>query len=229
MEYTPSFTETLEVTGPSDEYADPFPEKIVTDRLRFEPLTDAVDPSDMFELYKRNSGTDRWFNTTMGLPETYQQARDLFESIDDLRAACDDMFYVLFERDSNEIVGQATIEDVDFHAGRCGIGIWLRKDQWGKGFSQERAEGLLYAIFTELEIDTVEIRVATENTPSIKAVEKYLSEFGGQYEGCLRNISPTPQLDIIDMYAWSITAEEFFDDDASYKRSPKPLPSDNEK
>lgn len=224
MEYERVYTEKLDVKSENRELDTPYPTRIETDRLLMKPLLESVEPSSMYKLYKQYPDTDRWFNTSMGLPRTYGETIELFETIQRLQKEKTDVFYSILEKETGEILGQATIEDIDFDAGKCGIGIWLRKDRWGEGISKERAEGLMYAIFECMEINTIEVRVAKQNEISISAVESYMEVFGGQYDGILRNSSITPKDEVVSMFVWSITAEEFFDNKSDYRREPGKLP-----
>lgn len=227
MKYDSTYTDTIEVKDGDDGRENPHPKRIETDRLVMRPILEAIEPSDMYELYKKFTDTDRWFNSTMGIPDTYQSTLDYFQTIEELRDDKSDFFYVIEEKDTGDILGQATIEDVDFHAEKCGIGIWIRKDRWGEGISKERAEGLIYSIFESMRIQTVEVQVAKQNDISISAVDSYMQEFGGKYDGCLRNDSITPKHEVISVYVWSITEDEFFDQDSTYQRDPISLPNEH--
>jgi len=218
-EYTGTFTDTIVVEN-SDEWESVFPERIETDELVFSYLLEDATITEAWDFYSSNFGNEKFFNTSWRCPQTYQDTIDTFEDIRGMFESNTDMFYSIRSQ-SGELIGQATIEDVDLHTGRCGIGIWLDESFWGQGLAQERAEGFLYAIFKEMPVDTVEIRVAVENTPSIKSVLKYLDVFGGSFEGCFRNISINPYRERLNMFVWSITETEFFDDDAEYSESVK--------
>lgn len=221
MNYTGVYTDNIFVKTTDDEFKFPSPKRIETDRLIMKPLLENVDPSEMYDLYKRFPDTDRWFNTSMGIPNTYQETIEYFETVQELEDDNSDFFYVIKGKQKNEIIGQATIEDVDFHAEKCAIGVWLRKDRWGEGIAKEKAEGLIYSIFQTMNIQTIEVRVATENKNSISAVQSYIRSFGGQYDGCLRKTSITPKNDVVSIFVWSLTEDEFFDEDSDYNRNPR--------
>lgn len=70
--------------------------------------------------------------------------------------------------------------------------IWLRKQFWRNGFSSERADAMLELAFERLDLDLVTIPVQDSNDRSRKAVEKYISAHGGQYDGVIRNSTARP-------------------------------------
>jgi len=225
MKYNGIYTDKIKVKSGDNELERPGPRRIETDRLVMKPLLESVEVAEIDELYRKYPETDRWFNGYIGLPNTYQSTLEYFEMIEDLENDRSDFFYLIEDKDTGVPLGQATIEDVDFHAEKCEIGVWIRKDRWNEGISKERAEGLIYSIFKAMKIQTIEVRVAKQNKISISAVDSYMREFGGSYDGCLRNTSITPNYDVVSMLVWSITRDEFLDENSTYTESPT-LPSE---
>lgn len=212
------FTETIdydtELTPKS-----PFPEWIETDRLRFERLTpESVSPKLLYESFNNNEGTDRYFTTDEPLGTTWSDVYDQYEEADQLWEKGTFAFYALFTRDKHDFIGFGTIEDIDLSKHRAEIGIWLHQRAWGNGYSQERAEALLEILFNHLYFELVEMTVVTENENSINSVNKYISKFGGSFDGKLRHATYTPTGDIHDVYKWSISRSEFNDPDAEYSK-----------
>jgi RimJ/RimL family protein N-acetyltransferase len=94
--------------------------------------------------------------------------------------------------------------------------IWIDKDYRGIDLSQARAESLIYIAFEHLGLDIIEVRVVSKNITSIKSVEKYMREFGGSFDGRLRNETHTPNNGVHNTYQWSISKDEFYNNDAEY-------------
>lgn len=212
MPYEPVFCDQIEYTHDFNEDG-LFPSVIETDRLVMEPLLESISGSNLLEFYQENEGTDRYFDTDLGLPMDYKEFSEFVDTANTLEEEGSDMFYGIFESESGEFIGQATFEDVDWELGRCAIGIWIRQDFWGEGISQERAEALMYVAFDDLGMDLVEITVVPENENSLRAVEKYISEFGGSFDGRQRHATVTPMQDgVYDVVHYSVTADEFFGD-----------------
>lgn len=216
--YAPIFNEYIEYEHDISQTGR-FPNHIETDSFVLRPLTEFENVSrrELFEIYEENEGTDSYFDTRVGLPTNYDEFCDFLSNLEKAANQGEDFFYAIYSPESMEFMGQATIEDVDWDLKRCSIGIWLRKEFWGYGVSQKRAEALLYTIFDDLGLELVEIRVVPENENSIKAVEKYLSEFGGQFNGVQRRATFTPEGEPHDLAMYSITQEEFFSDSKTPK------------
>jgi RimJ/RimL family protein N-acetyltransferase len=210
MNYTPYYNKQISVEG-SDEM--PFPSRIETDQLLLTPIIDLdyISLEELKDIYAENSGTDKYFTSETGLPSTIEDTRGVLKFYEELQEDQTDIFYAIYDKtNNNEFIGQAVIEDVELDINRCSMGIWLKKSVWGQGVSQKRAEALLYAIFTEMDIELVEVEVVTENENSIRSVEKYISRLGGEYNGIRRRATITPTGDIYDKKYYSISKKQFF-------------------
>ena len=195
----------------------PFPEWIETDRLSFKRLSpETVPPKVLYESFNKNDGVDKYFTTRDSLGTTWEDVYMQYEEAEELWESRDFAFYGIFKQDSGAFIGFGTIEDVNFAREDCEIGIWLDKDEWGNGYAQERAEAFFEVIFTHLDLEYVKITVVAENEKSVHSVEKYMSQFGGSFDGILRNETYTPEDEIHDVYKWSISQEEYRDTDAEY-------------
>jgi len=196
----------------------PFPEWIETERVRFERLSpDAISPKTLLTKFKENEGTDRYFTTDTRFDATFEGVYEYYEIANQLWENHTDAFYATFDRESGEVLGIATLEDVDFGMAYAEIGFWVFKEHWGNGYAQEEAEALMDVLFNHLDICVVGICVVPENTKSVKAVLKFMDVFGGRYDGRIRRATYTPTGDVHDIYKWSVMAEEFNDPDATYE------------
>ena len=67
-------------------------------------------------------------------------------------------------------IGTINLFDVNNQAGF--LGTWLGKPYHGKGFNQVAKDTFFHELFYELNINTVFMRIRTENTRSINAAKK---------------------------------------------------------
>lgn len=214
-EYTPHFNEFIEYEHLVD-HTGVFPTAIETDTFVLKPLLnfDYLTQRELLQIYQDNEGTDKYFTSEDGLPQSYSELTSFVEAASVWAEEEEtDMFYAMYRNDDMKFLGQATIEDVDWEVERCSIGIWLREEAWGQGLSQKRAEALLYTIFDDWQFEVVEIAVVPMNRKSIRAVEKYVSVFGGSYDGRRRKAAVTPTGDVYDVAYYSVTRDEFFSDE----------------
>lgn len=88
--------------------------------------------------------------------------------------------------------------------------LWfkLAPEYWGKGYTVEAALALLEFGFTQLSLHRIEAGVATENTASIRILEK----IGMKREGLRRKILPI-RGEWKDNYHYALLEEEFLSDE----------------
>lgn len=228
-EYEPVFNEYIEYTHFVEDSGQ-VPTRIETDSLLFTPLLDFdyVTQTELLEVFsdEKNKYTDQYFDTKTGNPRTYNDIVEYLTYVEELEEEGTDYFYAIYtntETEGEDFIGLATIELVEWELNRCALGIWLRKEYWGQGISQKRAEAILYAIFDDLDFELVEIHVLPENKKSLRAVEKYVSAFGGAYDGCRRQTTFTPKGEIHDVMYYSISKDEFFSEKTTEKDDLSPI------
>ena len=88
------------------------------------------------------------------------------------------------------------------------LGIVLDRRFWGRGYSGERAELFVEVVFDSLDLDMVTVKYIDGNTQSKEAVEKYVEEFGGQYDGLLRNWIAVRD-EVVDCRRYTIRREQY--------------------
>jgi len=115
----------------------------------------------------------------------------------------------------------AFIEDVELDKHKAKIGYWIDINHRRQGLSQIIAESLINVSFEHLDLDIIEVEVIPENKPSVKSVEKYMREFGGSFDGRIRNATHTPEDGVHDLFTWSISKSEFYDKKAEYNENIK--------
>jgi ribosomal-protein-serine acetyltransferase len=80
--------------------------------------------------------------------------------------------FVLEERATGRILGMTSLHRIDWTRRCAGIGYWVRRSAWSRGFASEAAEAALAHAFDALLLHRIEALVALANKPSQRVVEK---------------------------------------------------------
>ena len=99
-----------------------------------------------------------------------------------------DLPFLLFERDTGELVGSAGLHGLDWSVPKMGIGYWIRSPHAGKGYVSEAVAALTAYAFAHLDAARVEIVVDERNTASRRVAERC----GYELEGILRHDRRAP-------------------------------------
>lgn len=192
-----------------------FPETLGTDRLHLERLH--RENVDVFEYHRCCSSREPGIEAvTRYLPwdahDTVKETSDRMNELEDQWENGTRAEYVIRPKNgepgAGDIAGSAgLILEWDRHTAMPAI--WLRRRFWGRGYSGERAAGLLSLAFDRLDLDVVAIPVQQENERSIRAVERYVDAHGGQYDGLVRNAAVRPDGSIIDHRRYTITRDQY--------------------
>jgi len=191
-----------------------FPERIRTDRLRFERFaSETVDPRRLYE--HRSAHNDAIDDETEYLPwspaSTVDDAADQIESFEQQWEDRERAEWVLRPRQGEDGAGEfagSTGLIFSWEKDLALLAIWLRKPFWGRGYSGERADALLRLAFEELDVGVVAVPLHAENDRSYRAVERYVDRYGGRYEGRLRNHAGRYD-EPVDHHRFSISQEEY--------------------
>lgn len=100
------------------------------------------------------------------------------------RAARNAFEYAIIERSEETLLGMVSLHRLDWPRRSCGLGYWVRRTSWGKGYATEAGAALLRHAFGDLQLNRVEALVALENAASHRVVEK----LGFTREGVARGI-----------------------------------------
>lgn len=100
------------------------------------------------------------------------------------RAARNAFEFAIFERSGEALLGMASLHRLDWPRRSCGLGYWIRRSSWGKGYASEAGAALLRHAFGDLQLNRVEALVALENASSHRVIEK----LGFEREGVARGI-----------------------------------------
>lgn len=190
------------------------PTEIRTGRLRLVPRTaEHVDP---VEFYAACSG-EAMDEVTEYMPwephETPKESVDALERTRERFDAGEAAEYVVHVREDDAIAGGATF-DLEWERRRAGLGFWLRKRYWGRGYSAERAFALAELAFERLNLDALSVGHVVPNENSEAAVSRYVERMGGRHEGVVRNAVPFPDGEVLDEVRYSVRQTEWAGSDA---------------
>jgi len=190
-----------------------FPEVLTTERLRLERCCRENVP--VKELYRaasdRNPHIGDVTNHLSWTPhESMQASRETLAHFERAWEDGDVATYAIRPKDSeptpDALEGSLVDTDRGVLAGTCGLtchwdrdcatlGVWLRREYWGRGYAGERADALLALAFDDLDIGAVAVSHDADNENSRRAVERYVDRHGGRREGLLRNVAADPEGD----------------------------------
>lgn len=190
-----------------------FPTEMESERLRYKRLH--PEDFDPFELYEHvRAGAPHVEEITAYVTwDPYEHPKEGFDWVERCGArfeAGEAATYVLRPKEGDragELAGIAGVTP-EWDRRLATFGTWLRKPFWGRGYSGERAARMLELAFDRLDLDVVAITHAVENDKSRRAIEKYVTRFGGREEGRIRNdvvIDGEPR----DSIRYSITSDEW--------------------
>lgn len=94
--------------------------------------------------------------------------------------------FVLFDRNSNRLVGSMGLNRVDTIGRWANLGYWLHTDAAGQGYATEAATAVARFGLDVLGLQRIEIYADVENRASRRVAEK----IGAKFEGVARNRAP---------------------------------------
>ncbi|WP_135830262.1 GNAT family N-acetyltransferase [Halorussus halobius] len=210
-----------------------FPEEIETERLRLRRLCRANVPPRRLYRHMRADAPDMGEISEYVMWDPHESPQDTREYLGEVERQWDDREQATYavlvrereladggatrigrptsEADSGslELAGTTNLH-VDWERGSAELGIWLRKPFWGRGYSGERAAALLAVAFDRLDLDVVGASHQDGNDRSRRAIEKYVTAFGGEYDGLLRDFVPADG-EGRDLHRYTVTREQYRD------------------
>lgn len=186
-----------------------FPDRLETDRLRFEALpSDRADLFDLYPIFATDPAIEEITEYLTWDPhELPIDTQEFLDHAEELRETDEGCEFVVRVRDSEEIAGTTGVY-VNWDRQLATLGLWLRKRFWGRGYSGERADAMLELAFDRLDLDLVVAEHLDGNERSKRAIEKYVERHGGHKEGVFRNqavVDGEPR----DTHRYSIAREEW--------------------
>lgn len=169
-----------------------FPHEVESERLRFEAASpETIDPLELYEHVNVDAPNIEEV-TRYVTWDPYEHPKTSLEWLN----RCKEQFeagesanYIIRPKEGDragELAGMAGLS-LEWDKQLAGLGTWLRKPFWGRGYSGERAAVMLEIAFDHLDLEMVAVEHDPENENSRRAIEKYVDRFGGKREGRLRN------------------------------------------
>ncbi|APW96826.1 N-acetyltransferase [Halobiforma lacisalsi AJ5] len=190
---------------------DLFPERIETNRLKFERLSH--ENVDSFEFYEFVTH-DAWQgDATEHMPwfrfRRLDQVITFIDRAEEKWADHGSARYLLRSKEEdNEIVG-TTAYGPDWEERRASSDIVLSKRYWGREYGLERASAFIELTFEKYDLDAYYTTCAANNEPSRRMIEKYIEKYGGCHEGLLRQHSSRPDGKVTDQHRFTILRSEY--------------------
>lgn len=83
------------------------------------------------------------------------------------------LFFGIFWKENNQLIGTIKLEPIDFEQGFATMGIMIgNKNYWGRGIATEALRMITEYVFKELGLPEVNLGVVSENKAAIRAYEK---------------------------------------------------------
>ena len=190
-----------------------FPERIETDRLRFDRHDAAVDALAMYDAAGRGESIAEETRFLQWRPHDHpKESHDVTGRFRESWEAREAATYAVFPREgeggAGEYAGNTGLH-VDWGKRTGTLGIWLREPFWGRGYSGERALALASLAFDRLDLELLSVGAMPDNERSVRAIEKYVDRLGGRREGTLRNWVVPAGEDPHDIVRFSVSRTEY--------------------
>lgn len=164
-----------------------------------------ISADDMEAIHKLQSIPEVDEFNTLGIPKSLDETKKVMQSSLDAQLQLPRSSYTwkILTKETNEFIGLAGffLSNDKFRLGE--IYYKLDPKYWGKGYATEVAKRLVTAGFNEFNLHKVEAGVATENSRSIKVLEKT----GMIREGLRRKILPI-RGQWVDNYHYAIVEDD---------------------
>lgn len=151
---------------------------IEAERIRLRRMTDG-DIDGLFTIFSDPEVMRYWSFTPL---VDRDAAADLLKQTHELFQHRIMMKWGVALRESDQLIGTATLIHLDLTHHRTEIGYALARAYWGRGYIHEALRVLLEYAFSDLEMHRIEADVDPRNSGSIKTLER----LGFKREGYLR-------------------------------------------
>ncbi|MFT9599230.1 GNAT family N-acetyltransferase [Mesobacillus sp.] len=91
--------------------------------------------------------------------------------------------FLIFKKDTNDFIGTASLQGIDWTIPKCEIGYWINTRFSGNGYMTEAVKALTDLGLNQIKFKRIEIRCESTNLKSRAIPEK----LGYEFEGILRN------------------------------------------
>jgi len=151
---------------------------INTPRISLRPISEA-DVDAFYTVYSNPEVMRYW--STPPLPNRDAASRQIADIHEGFKRH-ELLKWAIALRNSDMLIGTATLFHPDFSNRRSEIGYALGRAHWGNGYMQEALKAVIDFAFEKLELHRIEADVDPRNTASIRTLER----LGFQREGYLR-------------------------------------------
>lgn len=155
--------------------------------LRSERLiASPVEPDDVAELHEAALASQPELYPFMPWCHAGLREREIADWADAVIAewqslqSCE---FCLRSQDDGSVIGMCGINSMDLQNRGANLGYWIRTSACGSGYATEASRLICHFGFDSLELQRIEIVVATDNAGSLRVAEK----LGAEKEGILRN------------------------------------------
>lgn len=142
---------------------------IETDRLILRKIDNQKDVTNFFVI-RSNSNT--MFHIPRQPAQTEQDVIDLINSGNDLYEKGEMMSLAICLKENDVFIGAIGLYRINWDAHRSEIGYVINPAYSGKGYIHEACKALVKFAFEEIGFHSLEAVINSDNTPSIKVVEK---------------------------------------------------------
>lgn len=159
--------------------------QLTTSRLKLQ-IEDETKAGQILDFYKKNAVLFDLYEPTRPAnfyTLAYQKAAVAYEYSEIIKGK--NLRYYIYLKNGSPIIGSINFSRMEHGPfSRVSIGYKLDKDYHGKGYALEACQAAIPVIFSNYKIHRIEARVAPDNTPSIKLLEKLHFQYEGiEYQG----------------------------------------------
>ena len=177
------------------------PEQIDTDRLLIRPPRLGDGAAINAAVQESFAELKRWMPWAQEIPSIEQS--EIFARESAARfARREDLPLLLFERDTDRLIGASGLHRIDWSVPSFEVGYWCRTSCVGRGYISEAVRGICRTAFTLLSARRFEARMDDTNERSWRVAER----LGFKLEGILRGESRAPSGEVRDTRVYSIVA-----------------------
>ncbi|MHC0445388.1 GNAT family N-acetyltransferase [Flavobacterium sp. 3-218] len=109
----------------------------------------------------------------------------------------------IFKKESNELVGHISVRDIDWRIPKGELAYFIFEQYGGNNYAAEALKAFKNWCFTEKKFNRLFMKIAADNTASIKVAERS----GFIYEGLLKKDYRKAEKDLTDMKIYGYTEE----------------------
>ncbi|MTI30635.1 GNAT family N-acetyltransferase [Xanthovirga aplysinae] len=157
---------------------------LFTSRLKISPIIE----SDIPDIHKMNSFEEVAEFNTIGIPVNIEETKKILTPLIEENSSNNktNFGWTVRIKTSNEFIGEIGMHLAPHKFKMAEIHYSLLPKHWGNGYAIESVRRIINFGFDHLQLHRIEAGVATENTNSIKLLEK----IGMKREGMKRKILP---------------------------------------